>query len=279
MGEVYLAQDTKLNRKVAIKFLTADSLASEQANKRLLREAEAAAKLDHPNICAVHEVAEENGRNFIVMPYVEGETLDLRIKRKSLELSESLAIAAQVADALAEAHTHGIIHRDIKPSNIIITLRGQAKVMDFGLAKLLEPPATAGRLKIDTEASTQAFLTTPGAIIGTMPYMSPEQVHGQTLDGRSDIFSFGVVLYEMLTGQQPFAGKSVRQPYQPFSRKSLSHSRVTRLNAPKSYSGSQASALRRIVSGVIRRCATWRLTWRITGACRSQQLRFDKSSE
>jgi serine/threonine protein kinase/tetratricopeptide (TPR) repeat protein len=209
MGEVYLAQDKKLNRKVAIKFLTAHSLASEQANKRLLREAEAAAKLDHPNICAVHEVAEENGRNFIVMPYVEGETLDLRIKRKSLELSESLAIAAQVADALAEAHTHGIIHRDIKPSNIIITLRGQAKVMDFGLAKLLEPPATAARLKIDTEASTQAFLTTPGAIIGTMPYMSPEQVHGQSLDGRSDIFSFGVVLYEMLTGQQPFAGKSV----------------------------------------------------------------------
>jgi len=266
MGEVYLAQDTKLNRRVAIKLLTADSLASEQANKRLLREAEAAAKLDHPNICAVHEVAEENGRSFIVMPYVEGETLDLRIKRKSLELSESLAIAAQVADALAEAHTHGIIHRDIKPSNIIITLRGQAKVMDFGLAKLLEPPATAARLKIDTEASTQAFLTTPGAIIGTMPYMSPEQVHGQSLDGRSDIFSFGVVLYEMLTGQQPFAGKSVRQPYQPFSRKSLSHSRVTRLNAPKSYSGSQASALRRIVSGVIRRCATWQLIFKTCAA-------------
>jgi serine/threonine protein kinase/TolB-like protein/thioredoxin-like negative regulator of GroEL len=209
MGEVYLAQDTKLNRRVAIKFVTADSLASEQANKRLLREAEAAAKLDHPNICAVHEVAEEDGRSFIVMPYVEGETLALLMRRKSLELSESLAIAAQVADALAEAHTHGIIHRDIKPSNIIITLRGQAKVMDFGLAKLSEPPATAGGLRIDTEASTQALLTTPGAIVGTMPYMSPEQVHGQTLDARSDIFSFGVVLYEMLTGQQPFAGKSV----------------------------------------------------------------------
>ncbi len=208
MGEVYLAEDTKLHRRVAIKFLPVDSAANGQANKRLLREAQAAAKLDHPNICAVHEVAEEDGRSFIVMPYVEGETLDVRMQRDRLELSEALAIAGQVADALAEAHAHGIIHRDIKPSNIIITSRGQAKVMDFGLAKLSEPPAAAGGLKIDTEASTQAFLTTPGAIVGTMPYMSPEQVHGQTVDARTDIFSFGVVLYEILTGRQPFAAES-----------------------------------------------------------------------
>jgi serine/threonine protein kinase len=205
MGEVYLAEDTKLHRRVAIKFLPADSSANEQANRRLLREAQAAAKLDHPNICAVHEVAEENGRGFIVMPYVEGETLDIRLKRKPFEVPESLAIAAQVADALAEAHAHGIIHRDIKPSNIIITARGQARVMDFGLAKAASARVATG---IDAEASTQAMLTTPGTIIGTVPYMSPEQVHGQPLDARTDIFSFGILLYEILTGQQLFAAET-----------------------------------------------------------------------
>ena len=203
MGEVYLAEDTKLHRRVAIKFLPGDSNANEQAKRRLLREAQAAAKLDHPNICAVHEVAEESGRSFIVMPYVEGETLDNRNKRKPFELSEALTLSVQVADALAEAHTQGIIHRDIKPSNIMITPRGQAKVMDFGLAKLAGPPTA-----INAEASTQAFLTTPGTIIGTVPYMSPEQVHGQPIDARTDIFSFGVVLYEILTGQQLFAAKT-----------------------------------------------------------------------
>jgi serine/threonine protein kinase/TolB-like protein len=207
MGEVYLAEDIKLHRRVAIKFLPADSIASEEANQRLLREAQAAARLDHPNICAVHEVGEENGRNFIVMPYVEGETLNVRMKRKPLGLSESLAIASQVADALAEAHQHGIVHRDIKPSNIIITPRGQAKVMDFGLAKW-SGGSPANVLKLDGEASTQALLTSPGTVIGTVPYMSPEQVQGQPLDARTDIFSFGVVLYEMLTGQQLFVAES-----------------------------------------------------------------------
>lgn len=137
MGEVYLAQDPNLNRKVAIKFLPVDSTASQQANKRLLREAQTAATLDHPNICTVHEVAEEDGRSFIVMQYVEGETLDVPINRKALDCSQSISIAIQIADALAEAHAHGIIHRDIKASNIIITARGKAKVMDFGLAKFI----------------------------------------------------------------------------------------------------------------------------------------------
>src|SRR5262249_9965316 len=203
MGEVYLAVDTKLNRRVAIKFLPAHSAADPHATKRLIREAQAAAVLDHPNICAVHEVGEEDDQTFIVMQYIEGETLGVRVKRQPLELAESLSIGTQVADALAEAHAHGIIHRDVKPSNIIITPRGQTKVMDFGLAKM-----TRATEAIDTEAKTESQLTTPGTVVGTLPYMSPEQVKGETIDTRTDIFSFGVVLYEMLSNHQPFASES-----------------------------------------------------------------------
>src|SRR2546426_8871443 len=184
MGEVYLARDTKLDRRVAIKFLPESLVADEQARKRLVREAQAAARLDHPNICAIHEVSEEDGRSFIVMQYVEGETVDIRMKRKPLDLSESLSIATQVADALAEAHAHGIIHRDIKPSNIIITACGQAKVMDFGLAKVIHQAD-----RVDAEAETQTLLTAPDAIPGTVPYMSPEQLRGEQLGVCSDIWS------------------------------------------------------------------------------------------
>src|SRR5436853_6994113 len=138
MGEVYLAEDTQLGRRVAIKLLPPETISDEHARKRLIREARAAATLDHPNICSIYEVGETDGRSFIAMQYIEGETLAARIKSKPLQLKESLTIAAQIADALAEAHSHGIIHRDIKPSNIMITSRGQAKVMDFGLAKLIQ---------------------------------------------------------------------------------------------------------------------------------------------
>lgn len=203
MGEVYLAEDTILDRKVAIKFLPSESSSDVNANRRLIREAKAAATLDHPNICAIHEVGEEGGRSFIVMQYLEGETLDCKIKAKTFHLSEALTIAVQIADAIAEAHTRGIIHRDIKPQNMMITARGQAKVMDFGLAKDVR-----GTRQLKSEAETVSLLTVPGAIVGTVPYMSPEQVRGEGADARSDIFSFGTLLYEMFSGRQPFGAES-----------------------------------------------------------------------
>jgi serine/threonine protein kinase/Flp pilus assembly protein TadD len=206
MGEVYLAQDTKLDRKVAIKFLPESLVADEQARKRLVREAQAAAKLDHPNICSIYEVSEEDGRSFIVMQYVEGETLDSRMKRKPIDLSESLSIATQAADALAEAHAHGIIHRDIKPSNVMLTPRGKVKVLDFGLAKIL-----SSDVAVDTEAQTAMLLTQSGVVLGTAPYMSPEQLRADQLDRRSDIFSYGAMLYEMVSGRRPFEARSLAE--------------------------------------------------------------------
>ena len=203
MGEVYLAQDTELDRKVAIKFLPESLVADDHARERLIREAQAAAKLDHPNICSIYEVSEEGGRSFIVMQYIEGETLDARLKRQPLKLKESLLIARQIAEGLSDSHEHRIIHRDIKPANIMISARGQVKVMDFGLAMIAPESALT-----DSEAETELFLTAPGTVMGTVPYMSPEQVRGEQLDARSDIFSFGSVLYEMLSGRRPFDGTS-----------------------------------------------------------------------
>jgi eukaryotic-like serine/threonine-protein kinase len=201
MGEVYLAEDQQLRRRVAIKLLSPGSVSDEQANNRLLKEARAAATLDHPNICSIYEVGQADGRAFIAFQYIEGETLEARIKLKRPEWQGSLAIAVQIAAALEEAHSQGIIHRDIKPANIMITTRGQTKVLDFGLARVITSVVSG-------EAETQSMMTAPGTIMGTMPYMSPEQVRAEVLDGRSDIFSFGVVLYEMLSGRQPFANRS-----------------------------------------------------------------------
>ena len=203
MGEVYLAQDTTLGRKVAIKFLSQHEVAGEQGRKRFVREARAAAALDHPNICTVHEVDEEAGYSFIVMQYVEGETLASRIQRELIEVREVLEIAVQIADALAEAHSHGIVHRDVKPQNVMLTASGQVKVLDFGLASVVRE----GSL-IDSAGETESVLSVPGLIIGTVPYMSPEQVRAEELDARSDIFSFGVVLYEMTSGRNPFEAES-----------------------------------------------------------------------
>jgi serine/threonine protein kinase/Flp pilus assembly protein TadD len=227
MGEVYLAEDKQLGRKVAIKFLPAEVATNENARQRLLREAQTAATLDHPNICAIYEVGQEGGYSFIVLQYIEGETLAARIKRQLPDLREGLAIASQVADALNEAHARGIIHRDIKPENIMLTSRGQVKVLDFGLAKTVRDPGL-----VEPDAETGTLLSMPGMMIGTLPYMSPEQVRGEDLDCRSDIFSFGIVLYEMLSGRRPFEAKSTaevisailtREP-PPISRSSLGHS-------------------------------------------------------
>jgi len=201
MGEVYLAQDTKLNRNVAIKFLPLRSLQDEQAKQRFVREAQALASLDHANICLVHEEAEENNHTFIVMQYVEGETLYQRLKTRRLSVGESLEIIIQVADALVEAHSHGVIHRDIKPQNIMVTPRGQVKVLDFGLAKIVLEEQTG-----KDEAETQDWPTDFQAIMGTVPYMSPEQLMNAPVDTRSDLFSFGAVIYQCLAGRAPFSG-------------------------------------------------------------------------
>ena len=207
MGEVYLAEDTKLDRKVAIKFLHFRSTANEQSQKRFIREAQAAAKLDHPNICVVHEVGQQGNIDFIVMQYIEGETLAARLKCQPMEVCESLDIMIQVAQALAEAHAHHIVHRDIKPQNIMINPRGQVKVLDFGLAKLI----LIG--EADGGERTQSQLSSPGLPIGTASYMSPQQAKGQPVDVRSDLFSLGVMLYECVGGKPPFASDNPMEIY------------------------------------------------------------------
>ena len=203
MGEVFLAQDLKLGRKVAIKMLPAKSIDDALARKRLLREAKAAATLDHPNICAIHEVNEEGDCPFIVMQYVEGNTLAIKLLESALSPEEVIDVGVQAAEALVEAHSRGVVHRDIKPQNIIITPRGQVKVLDFGLARLAVTEQAT-----DPDAKTETQLTEEGYIVGTVAYMSPEQLKGQPIDTRSDLFSLGVTLYECATGKPPFTGSS-----------------------------------------------------------------------
>jgi serine/threonine protein kinase/TolB-like protein/Tfp pilus assembly protein PilF len=205
MGEVFQAYDTRLHRKVAIKMLRSSASLDAVQRERFQREARAASALNHPNICTVHDIGEANGEPYLVMECLEGETLRERLERGPLALDELARIAAEVADALDAAHAHRIVHRDIKPANVFLTKRGQVKVMDFGLAKLTPAPATD--LNPET-ASTVAMLTEYGVTMGTVAYMSPEQARGEDLDARSDLFSYGVMLYEMATGVRPFQGKS-----------------------------------------------------------------------
>ena len=203
MGIVWKARDTHLDRFVALKTLPAERLSDPERKRRFVQEAKAASPLNHPNIVHIYDVAETDGTQYISMEYVPGKTLDQLIGRKGLPLNEALKYALQIADALAQAHSAGIVHRDLKPSNIIVTQNGLAKVLDFGLAKLTEVAADESEeTALITERDTPK--TEEGAIVGTAAYMSPEQAEGKKVDARSDIFSFGSLLYEMVTGNEPF---------------------------------------------------------------------------
>jgi serine/threonine protein kinase len=222
MGEVYLAQDTSLNRRVALKVLPAEVASNQDRMRRFKQEATSAASLNHPNIAHIYEVGQSGELNFIAMEYVDGTTLRDKIHQEHEILSKLLRVLQHVAEGLAKAHDAGIVHRDLKPDNIMITSDGHAKILDFGLAKLVESQTTTQGVLSGEEPTILQQHSTPGLILGTMGYMSPEQAQGKTkeIDHRSDIFSFGCILFEAITGQRPFAGndhiellnKLIREP-------------------------------------------------------------------
>jgi serine/threonine protein kinase len=242
MGVVYEAEDTELGRRVAIKFLPEGGVSPESV-ERFKREVRAASALNHPHICTVYDTGVDGGRPFLVMERMQGATLKHLIENKPLPIATVLKLGEQIADALETAHRSGIVHRDLKPANIFVTDRGEAKILDFGLAKIQAPESSA-----DDPTITGAHLTSPGATLGTIAYMAPEQVRGELADARSDLFSLGIVLYEMATGERPFTGATSSMITDAILHREVAPPSLLNAAVPPALDGVIAGALEKDVS-------------------------------